>query len=109
MVETWDIFDVWGLRLDNATSRIIHGTMASMNETMANGMGFAGNQTVGSMRFNVTEMSHVGGQESDGRAGEENQYLGAGGVLSVEVPMHGVVVYRLRRQGKPKVRRRDEL
>ena len=119
LMETWDVYDIWGYRMDNATaSGIINGTGKGMisqvlgtNATM-NSTRFAGVETM-NMRFNATTMSYADAATANMTAvlGKKISLLAPGGTLSAQVPRHGVAIYRLRSQGKPKMgrRRRDEL
>ena len=118
--QTWDVYDIWGYRMDNATAAgIINGTQAKagmvaqvpgMNATV-NSTSLAGNATM-EMRFNATAMSYADAATANVTAvlGKKVSSLAPGGNLMATVPSHGVAMYRLRSQGKPKtMRKRDEL
>lgn len=117
LMMTWDVYDIWGYRMNNATAAgIINGTGKGMVSQVP-GMNATTNSTsvTGSismnMRFNATEMSYADAATANVTAvlGKKISSLAPGGTLSAQVPTHGVAIYRLRSQGMPKMRKRDEL
>ncbi|KAF1350691.1 alpha-galactosidase/alpha-n-acetylgalactosaminidase [Delphinella strobiligena] len=98
--QSWDLYDIWGNRIPNSTANLIldsNSTMAAMNIT--------------SYYWNATETSFA-----DGIAANNSLLLGtkvgsvaALGTVMADVPRHGVVAYRMRPNGAPATRKRDEL
>ena len=119
--QTWEIYDVWGYRMDNATAiSIINGNATSVSPVIStnatldslNSTAAAGNMT-SAMRYNSTVLSYANGASMNITAvlGKSIGQLKPGGTLSANVPSHGVAVYRLRSQGGSTMmrRKRDEL
>ena len=93
----------------NGTGKGMVSQVPGMNATM-NSTSVTGSKSM-NMRFNATEMSYADAATANVTAvlGKKISSLAPGGTLSAQVPSHGVAIYRLRSQGKPKMRRRDEL
>ena len=122
LAQTWDVFDIWGYRMDNATaSGIINGTAAKSGQlaqvpglnSTTNSTKLANQETEG-VRFNATEMSYADAARANVTTvlGKKVGTLASGGELKVSVAGHGVVMYRLRSQGPAESggkRKRDEL
>lgn len=98
--QSWDLYNIWGNRMPNSTANLIldsNSTMAAMNVT--------------SYYWNATETSFA-----DGIAANNSLLLGTKvgsvaplGTVVADVPRHGVVAYRMRPNGTPATRKRDEL
>ena len=100
--QTWDVYDLWGNRMDNATANsILHGN-ATSNVVMD------ANSTV---RYNATKTSYADGLAANSTAlmGKMVGAVAPMGTLTASVPRHGVGVFRLRSRGAPSMKRRDEL
>ena len=109
LMETWDVYDCWANRMSNATAQaIISGnmTMDTNVTTMANSTSTLPLQT-----YNSTATSYKDGLMANSTAllGVKTTTLAPSGSLTVTVPRHGTVVYRLRSQGMGAKRKRDEL
>ena len=116
----WDIYDLWGYRMDNATAMsIINGNATSVNPVISsNSTLHALNNTAaagdpkGAMRYNSTVLSYPHGVAMNISAmlGKHIGALMPGGSISADVPRHGIAIYRLRsRGGGDTMRKRDEL
>ncbi|KAI9720298.1 MAG: hypothetical protein M1828_005761 [Chrysothrix sp. TS-e1954] len=111
--EAWDVFDLWGNRLtDTEASSILNGTSASMNNSTT---AMAVNGTMGRLAVKTYNISSDGSyadglNRNDTRLfGKKLGTLNPGGVITTEVPRHGIAAYRLRRAPSKEVTRRDEL
>ena len=106
LTQQWDVYDLWANRMSNATAMGIlsnNSTMGS-NYTVNNSM----NSTT---RYNATETSYAQGLAMNATAlfGSKVGSVPPMGTLTAEVAGHGVGLFRLRSQGTPSMRRRDEL
>lgn len=106
ILQTWDAYDLWQNRMDDETALVILNGNATSSDTATLG---GNNSTVGteSTRYNSTALSY-----EDGLAAEHPALLGAKvatiqpkGVLEVEVPRHGIRLFRVRSAGEG----RDEI
>jgi alpha-galactosidase len=81
---TWDIYDLWGNRLDDSVANQL----------------LAGTVTVSDHLYNSTETSYRDGLNNDDPRlfGEKIGSVGPGGVISSMVPKHGIALYRLRKR-----------
>lgn len=96
---SWDVYDLWGSRMPNATANAI----LDSNSTMT-----ASNLT--SYYWNVTQTSYAVGIAANDSVlmGSYTSSVPALGTLTASVPRHGVQAYRLRQSGSS-LRKRDEL
>lgn len=95
----YDIYDLWGYRMDNATANmVLNGTAPEIQK----------NST---MRYNATAMSYADGLSANETAliGKKIDSVDPLGTINAMVPRHGVAFYRLRANGKTMMRKRDEL
>ena len=100
----WDIYDLWGYRMDSFTaSSILHGN-ATVNGTITN-------QSNSTSLFNATETSYADGAKNEDAAimGLRIGSVPPMGSIGALVPRHGIALYRLRAQGGGSKRKRDEL
>lgn len=100
--KSWDLYDVWG----NET--VIPNELAA---TIVGGNVSVADVDSGRWYWNATETSWA-----DGLARNESLLLGtpagtvqAGGIISADVPRHGVAMWRLKEAGSLSARKRDEL
>ncbi|CAI4061311.1 hypothetical protein SKDZ_07G0040 [Saccharomyces kudriavzevii ZP591] len=80
---TWDIYDLWANRVDNATASGILENNRVNNATL----------------YNATQLSYKEGlSKNDARLfGTKIGTISPGGLLNTTVPAHGIAFYRLRR------------
>lgn len=99
--QSWQIYDLWANRMDNATASAI----LSQNSTQVQGAGL----NVTQYYYNATATNYAEGlKNNDTRLlGKEVGTLSAGGSIQTMVPRHGVAMYRLSQIES--VRKRDEL
>lgn len=100
--QTWDVYDLWANRMDNATANaILHGNVTSNMIMNANS----------TMRYNATKTSYADGLGANSTAlmGSMVTSISPMGTLTANVPRHGVGFFRLRSRGAPSMKRRDEL
>lgn len=90
IMQTWDVYDLWQNRMDNATATAILNGNSTVEDT--------GESIV---RYNSTAMSYA-----EGLAANHPALLGAKitsilphGTLEVEVPRHGIALFRIRSRG----------
>lgn len=113
ILQTWDAYDLWQNRLDDGTAlAILYGNATSINGTATPGgkNSTAGTNGIASTRYNSTALSYA-----DGLAANHPALLGAKiatiqpkGALEVEVPRHGIRLFRVRSTGG-ETKKRDEL
>ena len=98
--QSWDVYDLWGYRMDNATANMVLKGNATVGVS-------GGNET---MRYNASQTSYEEGLRSGEKAllGKKVGMVEPMGTLSAYVERHGVGLFRLRSLGGGKVRR-DEL
>jgi alpha-galactosidase len=99
----WDVYDLWANRMDNATAaKALNGTLPAL-ETKAQLL----NQTA---RWNASVLSWAEGLNQNASAlfGKKVGSLKAGGTLKMNIPRHGIGLYRLRSTGSG-LSARDEL
>lgn len=123
LMMAWDVYDVWGYRIDNSTaSSILRGnatsitpainSTATLDAVNATTAGFSGGGGPAAARYNATVLPYADGVRMNITSvlGKKISVLSPGGKLEVRVPRHGVAVYRLRSRGMVAgMRRRDEL
>ena len=104
IMHSWDVYDLWANRMDNATASSILSGNATVNGTVTGG-------TNSTTRYNSTRMSYA-----DGLARNESALLGSRvgaiapmGTLIATVERHGIALFRLRAVPAGGARRRDEL
>ena len=119
--QTWDVYDLWGYRMDNATAmNIIKGNATSLKPVIASNATLdsqnvtaADGDTMAAARYNSTVLSYADGVAMNVSAvlGKHIGQLKPGGTLTIEVPTHGIAIYRLRTSGDDSAmrRKRDEL
>ncbi|MCJ1462622.1 hypothetical protein MMC07_001224 [Pseudocyphellaria aurata] len=109
ILQTWDAYDLWQNRMDDETAlAILNGNATSIDPTTKKpAAGAIGSE---SARYNSTALSY-----KDGLAANHPALLGAKvatiqpkGALEVEVPRHGIRLFRIRSAGGG-LRKRDEL
>lgn len=105
VLQSWDVYDLWGYRMDNATA---NGILKGNATAVAGGYMDATNST---MRYNATEMSYEQGLKSGAKAllGKKVGSVPPRGTLSAVVERHGVGLFRLRSTGAGVRGKRDEL
>lgn len=101
VLETWDVYDLWANRMSNATAQAIISGNSTMSGSMMNSTSM----------YNATQMSYAKGLAMNTTAllGAKTTSVTPMGTLSAMVPRHGVGLYRIRSQGTPAMRKRDEL
>jgi len=95
---SYDVYDLWAYRMDNATAtNILNGTAGPLNA----------NSTT---RYNSTAMSYADGLAMNSTAllGNLTGSVSPLGTLTATVPRHGVGLFRLRAQPAG-MKKRDEL
>ena len=95
----YDIYDLWGYRMDNMTAtNVLNGTAPAIDNM---------NSTA---RWNASETSYADGIKMNATAvmGKKIGSIEAMGTVKAEVPRHGVALYRMRATGMGSVVR-DEL
>ena len=104
ILQSWEIYDLWANRMDNANASSILSGNATMNGTTVE-------SSNSSVRYNSTRMSYA-----EGLARNENALLGSRvgsiapmGTWNVTVERHGIALYRLRPGPSSGTRKRDEL
>lgn len=109
IMQTWDAFDLWQNRMDDETALAIINSNATSNDPRTKNSA-AGTIETESARYNSTALSY-----EDGLAANHPALLGAKiatiqpkGALEVEVPRHGIRLFRFRSAGGG-TRKRDEL
>ena len=97
--ETWDVYDLWGNRMDNDTAAQI---IAAANSTSSgNGTGTGSNSIGLQFRYNATAMGgYASGLEQNTSVllGTKVGSIAPHGTLTATVPRHGVGAFRLRQQ-----------
>lgn len=103
-METWDVYDLWANRMDDATASSIISGNATVNGTVMENL----NST---MRYNSSAMSYADGLAMNHPAlfGRKTGAIAPMGTLRATVPRHGIGLFRIRSQGEAGVRKRDEL
>ncbi len=104
--KAWDVYDLWGNRMSNATAQaIMNGTSTTMSTL--NGTQPLGNSTG---YYNTTQMSYAKGlAANDTRLyGSMIGTVQSMGTLNAMIPRHGIGFYRLR-MNPTASRKRDEL
>ena len=103
-METWDVYDLWANRMDDATASSIISGNATVSGTVMDNM----NSTT---RYNSTAMSYADGLAMENTAlyGAKTSTIAPMGTLKAVVPRHGVGLFRIRSQGGASKRKRDEL
>lgn len=89
-MQTWDVYDLWTNRMDNAAAaEIISGDSIVLD---------ANNSIT---RFNSTEMSYAKGLAANHPAllGAKTTSIPPKGTLTAEVPRHGIGLFRIRSRG----------
>jgi len=88
----WDVYDLWGARMDRQTAQNIINQNGTVPETA---------------RWNATANGYKGWPQADNVAlmGTHEDILQPGGTLEADVPAHGIRMFRLRAQNSG----RDEL
>ena len=97
----WDMYDLWGNRMPNATADMILSTNSTVN--VANGTDYL---------YNATAMSYAEGIMANHSMlmGSYTGQVAPMGTIQAMVPRHGVAAYRLRPRGSPIMKhKRDEL
>ena len=106
LMQQWDVYDLWANRMPNETAMGIlsNNSTIGSNYTVSISM----NSTT---RYNATEMSYAKGLAMNATAlfGSKVGSVPPMGTLTAEVAGHGVGLFRLRSQGTPSMRKRDEL
>ena len=95
----YDIYDLWGYRMDNATAtNVLNGTAPAINNM---------NST---SRWNASETSYAEGLQMNATAlmGKKIGSVSAMGIIEAQVPRHGVALYRMRATGTGSIAK-DEL
>lgn len=111
ILQTWDAYDLWQNRMDDGTALgILIGNATSNGTAMLEGSNFIAGNGMESTRYNSTALSY-----EDGLAADHPALLGAKiatiqpeGTLKVEVPRHGIRLFRIR-STRSATRKRDEL
>ncbi|EJC99288.1 alpha-galactosidase/alpha-n-acetylgalactosaminidase [Fomitiporia mediterranea MF3/22] len=107
--QAWDVYDLWGNRMDNDTAARI---IAAANQT-ALGNATSDPSTIGSeFRYNATQMGgYTAGlqQNSTVLLGEKVGTVEPHGSVTATVPRHGVGAFRLRAQASEKTAQHQEL
>ena len=96
----YDVYDLWGYRMDNATaSNVLNATAPAINNT---------NST---SRWNSTQTSYADGIRMNATAlmGMKIGSISAMGTVEADVPAHGVALYRMRATGMGSSMAKDEL
>ena len=98
--QTWDAYDLWQNRMDDGTALAILNGNATSNGTAG----------TNSARYNSTLLSYADGlsQNHPALLGAKVATIQPKGALEVEVPRHGIRLYRIRSVGGG-TRKRDEL
>jgi len=101
--QAWEVYDLWGNRMSNATAQAV----LSGNATM---LGTVMDRTNGTMRYNSTKTSYAEGLKMGDAAllGVRVGSIAPKGTLTAQVERHGIRLFRLRVSGSGK-RKRDEL
>lgn len=101
--QAWEVYDLWGNRMSDATAQAVLSGNATMSGTMMD-------RTNGTMRYNSTKTSYEEGLKMGDAAllGVKVGSLAPKGTLTAEVERHGIRLFRLRLSGSGK-RKRDEL
>lgn len=104
IMQSWDVYDLWANRMDDATASSILNGNATVNGTVLDDM----NST---MRYNSTQMSYATGLVANESAllGSRVSSIAPMGTLSATVERHGIALYRIRPVPGSGMRRRDEL
>ncbi|KAI4130612.1 MAG: hypothetical protein LQ347_003309 [Umbilicaria vellea] len=106
LMQQWDVYDLWANRISNATA------MAIINNNSTSGSNYTVmNNKNSTTRYNATEISYAQGLAMNATAlfGSKVGSVSPMGTLTAEVAGHGVALFRLRSQGTPSMRKRDEL
>ncbi|KAL9121058.1 MAG: hypothetical protein Q9187_002386 [Circinaria calcarea] len=103
-METWDVYDLWANRMDDATASSIITGNATVNGTVME----TRNSTT---KYNSTAMSYADGLAMNHPAlfGRKTGTIVPMGTLRATVPRHGIGLFRIRSQGGAGARKRDEL
>ena len=101
--QAWEVYDLWGNRMSNATAQAVLKGNATMSEAVTN----SANST---SRYNATQTSYEDGLGKNDAAllGAHISTIAPMGTLSAEVERHGIRLFRLRSSGSG-MRKRDEL
>jgi alpha-galactosidase len=96
--KSWDLFDVWGNQTvmpNNVAAAVLNGTLAVGNATGY----YNASETSWALGLNKTDPLLIGTPAGS---------VHGGGLLSAEVPRHGIQMWRLREAGASS-QKRDEL
>ena len=101
--QAWEVYDLWGNRMSNATAQAFLNGNATMSEAVT----ISANST---SRYNATQTSYEHGLGKNDAAllGAHISTIAPMGTLSAEVERHGIRLFRLRSSGSG-MRKRDEL
>ena len=104
MMQSWDVYDLWANRMDNATANAIINGNATINGTVMD----SANST---MKYNSTETSYANGLAMNNAAllGSKTTTIAPMGTLVAMVARHGVGFYRIRSSGSGGIRVKEEL